>query len=82
MEERLKDGSLVEMGAGEANGRHHVDSATEMMKYLGESAEHFAMTYESVLVSILAVTSLSLTMKGISVVDCSGGRKRRHHHLL
>lgn len=47
----LEDGSLVEMGAGESTEKHTVDAATEMMRYLGESAEHFATTYESVLVS-------------------------------
>lgn len=51
MEDKLTDGSLVEMGAGEAGGKNYVDSATEMMKCIGERASYFTKTYENILVS-------------------------------
>lgn len=51
IENILEDGRLVEMGAGEATDKNTIDSATEMMRCIGESAEHFAKTYESLLVS-------------------------------
>lgn len=50
----LEDGSLVEMGAGEATDKNTVDSVTEMMGCIGECAEHFVKTYETLFVSSYA----------------------------